>query len=83
MLTVSGNDPYLNMNKDQLVSVVHILLTQNEEKKKRNEKIMGKLNSIYDKLYKAEARHDADAQCTTDLIESIIELNATINTKEL
>ncbi len=82
MLTVSGNDPYLNMNKDQLVSVVHLLLKQNEEKEKRNEEIMEKLNSIYDKLDKADARHEADAKRTADLIESIMELNATIKTKD-
>ena len=38
----SSTDPYLNMNKDQLVSVVHLLLNQNEEKEKRNEEIMEK-----------------------------------------
>jgi len=78
----SSTDPYLNMNKDQLVSVVHFLLKQNEEKGKRNEEIMEKLNSIHDKLDKADARHEADAKRTTDLIESIMELNATIKTKD-
>src|SRR5574344_2710221 len=78
----SSTDPYLNMNKDQLVSVVHLLLKQNEEKEKRNEEIMEKLNSIHDKLDKADARHEADAKRTADLIESIMELNATIKTKD-
>ncbi len=82
MLTVSEHDSYLNMNKDQLVSAVHLLLKQNEEKEKRNEEIMEKLNSIYDKLDKAEARHDADAKRTADLIESIMKLNTTIKTKD-
>ena len=77
-----STDPYLNMNKDQLVSVVHLLLKQNEEKEKRNEEIMGKLNSIQDMLDKADARHDAGAKRTTDLIESIMELNATIKAKD-
>lgn len=66
------------MNNDQLVSVVHLLLKQNEEKKKRNEEIMGKLNSIYDKHDKADARHDEDAKRTSDLIEIIMELNVTV-----
>lgn len=78
----SSTDPYLNMNKDQLVSVVHLLLNQNEEKEKRNEEIMEKLNSIHDKLDKADSRHEADAKLTTDLIESIMELNATIKSKD-
>ena len=70
------------MNKDQLVSVVHLLLKRNEEKEKRNEGIMEKLNSIHDKLDKADARHEADTKRTADLIESIMELNTTIKTKD-
>ena len=73
---------YASMNKDQLVSVVRLLLKQKEEKEKRNEEIMGTLNSIQDKLDKADARNDADAKRTTDLIESIMELNATIKAKD-
>ena len=73
---------YASMNKDQLVSVVRLLLKQKEEKEKRNEEIMGELNSIQDKLDKADARHDAGAKRITDLIESIMELNATIKAKD-
>ena len=74
---------YASMNKDQLVSVVRLLLKQKEEKEKRNEEIMGTLNSIQDKLDKADARNDADAKRTTDLIETVMELNATIKAKDI
>ena len=66
---------YASMNKEQLVSVACLLLKQNEEREKqneetekRNEEIMGEFNSI--------------AKRTPDLIESIMELNATIKTQE-
>ena len=63
------------MNKDQLVSVVHLLLKQNEEKEKRNEETERRNEEILEKL-------NSIAKRTTDLIESIMELNATIKAKD-
>lgn len=73
--TFAATDPLFNLEKEQLISMIHFVYKLKDEEAEKNKAIMQRLDAIQEKLDLAASRHEADAKYATKLLAEISRLN--------
>lgn len=72
---VAATDPLFDLEKEQLISMIHFVYKLKDEEAEKNKAIMQRLDAIQEKLDLADSRHEADAKYATKLLAEISRLN--------
>lgn len=68
-------DPLFDLEKEQLISMIHFVYKLKDEEAEKNKAIMQRLDAIQEKLDLTDSRHEADAKYATKLLAEISRLN--------